>query len=307
MTAEEAKVLADTAVSTLTQDPEQWRRWATTLSRFHEYSLGNTLLIMTQRPEATRVAGYRSWQALGRQVSKGEHGITILAPLVGRRAVAEVTAEAEAASPEAAKPPVIGFRPATVFDIAQTQGRALEIPHPTPLRSHDLADVLQHLVSHAVPVPVHMEALDDPETHGYWSPRERRIVLAEGRAPDQQLKTLLHEWSHSVGVPDAEAARGRHQGQEEIVAETTAFVMAQRLGLDTRAYSMGYVASWADADPKRVLAAAQDVAGRVRSLGAAMERAAEHDPVLAQATASWRSPTKSRAREYEAEAEAEAG
>ena len=306
MTAEEAKVLADTAVSQLTQDPEQWRRWATTLSRFHQYSLGNTLLITSQSPEATYVAGYRTWQALGRQVSKGEHGITILAPVVGRRAVAEATAEAEAGPPE--KPPVIGFRPATVFDISQTQGRALEIPQPTPLLGHDLADVLQHLMtSHAVPVPVHVETIADSETHGYWSPSERRIVLAQGRAPDQQCKTLLHEWSHSVGVPDAEAARDRHRGQEEIVAETTAYVLAQRLGLDTRQYATGYVASWADADPKRVLAAAQDVAARVKVLSAGIEQAAAHDPVLARATAAWRAPVKPPSREQDREAEAEAG
>jgi len=304
MTAEDAKVLADTAVSQLTQDPEQWRRWATTLSRFHQYSLGNTLLIVTQRPEATHVAGYRAWQALGRQVNRGEHGITILAPIRGRHAEAAVEAEAGAAEPP--KPPVMGFRPAIVFDISQTHGRALEIPQPTPLRAHDLADVLQHLMaSHAVPVPVHVEALeDDPETHGFWSPTERRIVIAADRDPDQQLKTLLHEWVHSVGVPDAEAARDRHRGPEEIVAETTAYIVAQRLGLDTSAYSTGYVASWAGGDPKRVLAAAQDVAGRVKALSAGLEQAAERDPVLAQATASWHAP---KARDRAAEAEAEAG
>ncbi len=304
MTAEDARVLADTAVSQLTQDPEQWRRWATTLGRFHQYSLGNTLLIVAQRPEATRVAGYRAWQALGRQVNRGEHGITILAPMRGRRATLEAEAEPEAGAQAQEQPraPVIGFRPATVFDISQTQGRALEIPQPTPLRGHDLADVLHHLMaSHAVPVPVHVEALDDPETHGFWSPTERRIVLAADRDPDQQFKTLLHEWSHSVGVPDAEAARDRHRGQEEIVAETTAYVLAQRLGLDTSAYSTGYVASWAEGDPKKVLATAQDVAGRVKVLHAALEQAATRDPVLAQATAAWRVP-KTRDREVEAEA-----
>ena len=306
MTGEEARILADTAVSHLTESPEQWRTWANTLSRFHQYSLGNTLLIMSQRPEATRVAGYRAWQALGRQVSKGEHGITILTPIRGRReAQDDAAVEAEAGTAEPPKPPVIGFRPATVFDIAQTQGRALELPEPKPLRGHDLADVFEHLVAgHVVSVPVHVEALGDPDTHGYWSPTERRIVLAQGRDPDQQLKTLLHEWAHSVGVPDAEAARDLHRGQEEIVAETTAFVMARRLGLDTRDYSTGYVASWAEGDPKKVLAAAQDVATRTKLLSAAIEQAAEHDPVLAQATASWRAP---RARGREAEEEAEAG
>lgn len=304
MTADEARVLVDTAVGHLAEDPEQWQRWATTLSRFHRYSMGNTLLIAAQRPDATYVAGYRAWQALGRQVTRGEHGLTILAPVVGRRPAADMAAEAgmeRAATPPPT--PVIGFRPATVFDVSQTQGRALEIPQAEPLRGHDLADVFQRLVTgHAVPVPVHVEVLDDPATHGYWSPTERRIVLAADRDPDQQLKTLLHEWAHSVAVPDASTARARHQGQEEIAAETTAFVLARRLGLDTRAYSVGYVAGWAGGDPDRVLAAARDVAGRVKVLSASIEQAAGRDPVLARATASWRGPQPPQRREAEAEA-----
>lgn len=280
MTAEEAQALTETAVQRLTADPAQWRAWATTWARFHEYSAGNALLIWVQRPDATWVAGYRAWQALGRQVQRGERGIGILAPVRARGA------EAAAAEGDDTERPVVAFRPATVFDIAQTQGRALELPAPQPLAGRALDDWLQHcLTSGAVGVPVILAPIPDPHTHGYWSPAEHRIVVAADRAPDQQVKTLLHEWSHSLGVPDAQAAAERHRGSEEIVAETTAYVLAQRLGLDTEAYSLQYVGAWSHGDPKPVIAATQDIAARVRTMSQALDQAAARDPVIARSWA----------------------
>jgi antirestriction protein ArdC len=270
MTAQEAQQLVHTSVQQLLDDPEQWRRWATTLSRFPRYSPGNVMLILAQRPDATYVGGYRAWQQLGRQVLKGEHGITILAPMVNRGPGAETERDPDAA--------------ATVFDIAQTTGRDLAIPQPQLLSGDTLREVLTHVIDQAVPVPVQFAPSATLHgANGTWSPRDQRITLAADRAPDQQLKTLLHEWAHSVGVPDVAAAHDRHRGHEEIIAETAAYVLAQRLGLDTAAYSLPYVGSWAEGDPQKVRALTQRVAERVQALSAILDQAAHRDPVIAAA------------------------
>ena len=284
MTAEEAKALVNTGIQQMLEDPEQWRQWAQTLSRFHQYSPGNVLLILQQRPEATHVAGYHAWKSLGRQVQKGEHGITILAPIVRRvpdeqPPAPKVEATSAAPLPQQA---VVGFKTATVFDVSQTQGKALQIPQPKLLDSGDLDELLHHLITTAVPVPVQFApAVQLGGANGVWNPAQQTITIAQDRSPDQQFKTLLHEWSHSVGVPDVTAAMDRHQGSEEIIAETTAFVLAQRMGLDTSDYSLPYVGHWAQGDPQKVLALTQSVSQRVQSLSTALEQAAQNDPAIA--------------------------
>ena len=288
MNAEQAKALVNAGIQQMLEDPEQWRQWAQTMSRFHSYSPGNVLLILQQRPDASHVAGYHAWQELGRQVQKGEHGITILAPIVRRMPTEEASAPAPVGSVSQSPTPapmkaVVGFRVATVFDISQTQGQALQIPQPKLLDSGDLDELLRHLITTAVPVPVQFApAVQLGGANGVWSPAQQTITVAADRQPDQQFKTLLHEWSHSVGVPDVTAAMDRHTGSEEIIAETTAFILAGRMGLDTGAYSLPYVGHWAQGDPQKVLALTQSVSQRVQSLSTALEQAAQKDPAIAQ-------------------------
>ncbi|MCL6562179.1 MAG: ssDNA-binding domain-containing protein [Firmicutes bacterium] len=288
MKAEEAKALVDQGVQQLLEDPEQWRRWAATLSRFHRYSPGNVLLILSQRPDATYVAGYHAWQALGRQVQRGEHGITILAPVTRRPPPeAEAATDAEASAERARKAPVVvGFRAVTVFDVSQTAGRPLQIPEPQLLDGDTLAHLLPHLAQ-AVGVPVQFVPELAGGANGTYDTTARAIAVATaGRTADQQVKTLLHEWAHHAGNrgPGAvDPAPWLHRGAEEIAAETTAWVVAKRLGLDTRAYSLPYVGHWAQGDPAQVTAVMQEVATRVRAIADTLDQAAERDPLLAQA------------------------
>ena len=297
MNAIEAKAAVDTGIQQMLEDPERWRQWATTMSRFHQYSPGNVLLILSQRPGATQVAGYHAWQALGRQVQSGERGITVLAPIIRRGPEAELTT-----SPDQPAPPqgLVGFRTATVFDISQTRGRDLALPEPQLLDGQGLATLLGSLTA-AVGVPVMLAESDAlGGANGVWNPRAGTITLAADRSPDQQVKTLLHEWSHSLGVPDATAALDRHVGGEEIAAETTAFVLAQRLGLDSAAYSIPYVGHWAAGDPRKVWTLAQSVSQRVQSMSTALEQAAQHDPVIARALGM--APVRDAESQYEMEA-----
>jgi antirestriction protein ArdC len=284
MTREEAQTLVTERLADLTANTAQWAAWARTLARFHHYSFQNTLLIWTQAPDATRVAGYKTWQALGRQVRKGEHGITIFAPMVSRtKKKTDATAESEdEASSNASIAPstYISFRTATVFDIAQTDGDSLDIPEPTPLTGDALPGFLDTLVS-VIDLPIQFTTLPDG-TFGVWTPADGTIRITVNADPTQQIKTLLHEWSHALGVPDAEAAKTRHGGTEEVIAETTAMVVAGYCGLDTTAYSQAYVGGWAQGDPKQLQAVAGAVRDRVHTQIAALDAAVASHPELAQ-------------------------
>lgn len=283
---EEARTLVDQGVQQLVEDPEAWRQWAHTLARFPTYSPGNALLIMVQRPDATYVAGYNAWKAMGRQVQKGEKGITILAPLKYR--VPEEEADrTETDSPSSPPRQVVGFKAVTVFAYEQTQGEPLHLPKAELLGTDTMGELLTHLMGvPAVPVIL----ADTGPAEGVWSPVTQTITLRHDAAPDDNIASLLHEWSHSLGIKTVDEARTRHVGQEEVTAETTAYVLAHAMGLDTKGYSQGYVAGWAQSDPKKVSCVVQDVGRRVHAMVNQIELAAETNPELRPMAARLKGP-----------------
>nr|WP_281042022.1 ArdC family protein [Sulfobacillus thermotolerans] len=281
-------------------DPEAWKEWASTMARFPTYSPGNALLIMAQRPDATYIAGYHAWQQLGRHVQKGERGITILAPVTYRVPTEEAEPPAKATESAAPVRQVVAFKAVTVFALEQTQGEPLRLPRATPL----MGDTMGELLSHLMGVPGFPVLFGDTgPAYGVWNPTTQQITLRQDAAPDQHVKTLLHEWSHSLGISTPEQARTRHVGQEEVTAETTAYVMAQALGLDTKDYSQGYVAGWANGDPKKVAGVVQDVGRRVHHMVTQLEQAAQQDaalrPVVERFGGPQRAAAAMRAREEE--------
>ena len=287
MTGSEAQSAVQNGVQQLVDDPTQWQRWADTQAKFHHYSPGNALLIMSQRPDATKVAGFKTWQSLDRYVMKGEHGLTILVP-VTRRAPDESSREGLPAETPAPTPvrTIVTFRPATVFDISQTDGKPLDLPHAEEIVGGHLKDVLEVLTHRVVPVPVVFRPLDsDRDGFGFWEPQKGAITLTSQVDPNMQLKTLLHEWAHSIGVPAGYSLQGIHRGTEEVTAETSAYVMAKMVGLDTKDYSQAYIAGWGDMNPEKVKAVMADVTHRVRVMSEHMERSP--DPLLQSLTATW--------------------
>lgn len=265
MTGSEAQALVEAGIERLIGDPAQWQQWARTQAQFHRYSPQNVVLILIQRPDATRVAGFQTWKALGRFVRRGEHGITILAPLV--RKMPDPAVSAESASDD---PPrrLVGFRPVTVFDIAQTDGAPLaDLPQAQVLTGADWAPVLQALITAAVPVPVVTAPLPS-DVWGMWRPDVGTITLAPQADPNMQLKTLLHEWAHSVGIPAGTpvALDKSARAEEEVIAETTAYIVGHLIGLDTLSYSQSYVAGWSDRSPETVRRALQAIQHRVHTI-----------------------------------------
>ena len=259
---------------------EGWRSFLAAQARFHTYSPGNVLLILSQDPHATRVAGFHTWREMGRFVKKGEHGIAILAPVFpkkeekpesgGRPAVQEPAGDGKA-TVESDRAPV-RFRVAHVFDVAQTDGKPLPEPpaHRLTGNSAEAGTLIARLTRLVEQEGLRLE-YQGPTTmprgaNGYYQPMEGRIVVSNAIAPDQQAKTLAHELGHHL----LEHGRGREPGRptEEAEAEGVAFVVCSRFGLDTSDYSFGYVANWSrdEGGPalvKQASAAIQAVAGEM--------------------------------------------
>jgi len=245
------------------QDSYQFRLFLTTMAKFHDYSIGNQILIMLQKPDAVRVAGFNTWKDLGRWVKKGEKGIAILAPVMLPKAKvtcptcgADVPRTAKFC-PECGHGLEVGveidqphfFRVVHVFDLGQTEGDLLpefEVPVLTGEVNEELFDGLLDLMkSRGVRVSFEPRPHQDPGIKGQYSHGEIWVRPEEPRA--QQLKTLVHEIAHyySEGVfriPRQDA---------ETIAESAAYVVGAHYGFDTGVRSFPYVALWAQ--DKKVL------------------------------------------------------
>lgn len=191
-----------------------------TMARFHRYSFHNVALIAMQYPTATRVAGFQTWRSMGRFVRRGEKGIVILAPIVGRRAIEAATDESE--MPKT----IVGFRGVHVFDVAQTDGEPLP---DVAQASGDPGERLATLKAAIVNVGINLEYADDlggalGTSHG------GRIRVRKGLSAAEELTVLAHEWAHEL----------LHRGDDrpvsrdtrELEAEAVAFVVAEAVGLD---------------------------------------------------------------------------
>ncbi len=239
---------------------EAWARYLTFCAAFHRYSLGNVLLILAQREDATQVAGYRAWHKLGRQVRKGERGIRIIG--TGERTVTDEDEETGEASTSRRRV----FFPVSVFDIGQTDAiEGVEDVRP-PVHRLDGEDEAGIFVAVAAYLraqgwTVSRETILG-ERNGFTTNDGRRVVVDAGLSPAQAAKTALHEAGHVVlgHLDDDFTEYLAHRGRYEVEAESVAYVLAALLGLDTSAYSVGYVAEWAERAKADVI---KDTAGRV--------------------------------------------
>ena len=245
-------------------DSETFGAWLRARATFHDYSFGNVCLIVSQRPDATQVAGYKAWQKLGRQVRKGEHGIRILAPC---RVKASETAEAGG---ERDVYRVVGFRVVAVFDVAQTDGEPLATLDYRPLEGDAPAEMVELLEKVAANAGLRIE-YRTPEiagAHGYLRRSESLIVIDSDQSPAMRAKVLAHELGHYydptlADSPDLYAA---HRGDCEAVAESVAYVICAHFGIDAGPSAVGYVAGWTDGNADRV----RDLAERIDHAAAAI-------------------------------------
>ena len=239
---------------------EKYMEYLKTMSKFTRYSTNNTILISMQRPEATLVAGYEAWKRnFNRQVKKGEKGIKIFAPVPYKR-----TIERDKIDPSTRQPVVdqngdtvkeqvevrrAAFRAITVFDVSQTTGDPLPLLSPTLLRN-DVADFenVRSALVQVAKIPVRFEDIPG-EAFGYYDRSNKWIVVRDGLAQAQTVKTLIHEIAHSRlhAIDENDPDSDKHlpdQNTREVQAESVAFVVASHYGLDTGEYSFTYIAGW---------------------------------------------------------------
>jgi len=261
-------------------DSEAWRAMLDTAARFHNYSLGNLLLIALQAPTASRVAGFRTWQSLGRQVRKGERGIAILAPCTyrpkrgtGAQEGANDDTEGAAAQgggAEETRPvrrQVRGFRRAFVFDIAQTDGEPLPDVAPALLTGEAPADLWDGLAAQVAGHGYRLERGECRGANGYTDPTSSTVRVRGDVDDAQAVKTLAHELAHIEcghveNLPTYATCRGRC----EVEAESVAYVVTASAGMDASGYSFAYVAQWAGGDTSTVRQAAETVTKAARSI-----------------------------------------
>ena len=241
-------------------ESERYKTWLTTMSRFHDYSLNNTLLIAFQKPDATLVAGYTTWKnQFGRQVQKGEKAIRILAPTPYRQKIEKEKLDPDTCMPLRDKDgnPVTetqeilhtAFKVVNVFDVSQTEGK----PLPTIGVDELTGDVQQYEIffdalKKACPVPVGFEQISSG-AKGYYHTVDQRIAIQEGMSQVQTIKTLIHEMAHQKlhsidpkALPPEEPKLTRNA--KEVEAESVAYTVAQHYGIETSDYSFAYIAGW---------------------------------------------------------------
>lgn len=272
------------------------------MSRFHNYSFSNSILIAMQKPDATLLAGYSGWQKkFQRHVNAGEQGIRIFAP-----APVKVQVEKEKKDPDTGLPeldengdPVTEaieirtpkFKVVTVFDVSQTDGK----PLPT-LGIDELTGSVEHYdqffeaLTRTATVPIGFETMDD-DSNGYYHLEEKRIAIREGMSEVQTVKTAIHELAHSR-LHDFDRSKLPAEGEDrpdrftrEVQAESIAYVVCQHFGIDTSDYSFGYVATWsADRELPELKASLQTIRDAASSIIteieqnlAAIQQVHEHD------------------------------
>lgn len=188
-------------------ESEKYMRYLSVMSKFHRYSVNNTMLIYMQKPEATLVAGFNKWKnQFERHVKKGEHGITIIAPTPYKKKIEEMKRDPDTHAPildadgkavmEEKEIEIPMFRPVKVFDVSQTDGK------PLPELSSSLSGTVPHYeafleaLRRSAPVPIEFEPMV-ANTDGYFSPDQQRIAIREGMSEVQTVSATVHEIAHS--------------------------------------------------------------------------------------------------------------
>jgi hypothetical protein len=252
---------------------EKWTQYLDVQSKFYRYSPNNVMLILLQNPYATRVAGYRAWQALDHQVMAKESALRILAPMTYKRD--------DALDGEKARE-IRGFKLVPVFDISQTEGPDLP----------DIVSKLEGLAPDGVFVKLTEFAqgigfrVERPESldsgaNGDTSHSEGRIRVVSSNSEAQQAKTLAHEIGHALlHDPVVEVTKELARGLKELEAESAAYVICTALGMDTSDYSFGYVAGWAGGAPEAIQGIKAST-GRIQRAATAVLKTFEvEDPVV---------------------------
>lgn len=255
----------------------RYQEFLKTMAKFHNYSFNNTMLIAMQRPDATLVTSYKNWQSMGRQVMKGEKGITIIAPAPykkmkekevldeNQRPVMGTDGKPKTEQVEVTVP---HFKAVTVFDIAQTSGEPIQTLAPELLTAavQDFDSFMQ-AIQKISPVPIRFDEIDG-NANGYYHNADKEIVIKKGLSESQTLKTAIHETAHAK-LHDKEIMESlgveKDRLTKEVEAESVAYCVCSSFGLDTSDYSFPYIAGWSSSREMKEMKASMDVIRKTAS------------------------------------------
>lgn len=274
-----------TAVTELASS-DAWMRMLAMAARFHDYSPSNILLIGAQRPDATRVAGIRTWNALGRHVTKGQHGIAILAPCIYREDTTDRNSTPSSDRPSDAAPSarpdvgtseaqrvLRGFRVVHVFDVSQTEGDPLPSVEPRALEGDAPQHLWEHLTDLTQDAGFELERGPCAGANGYTDFTTRVVRVLDTVSAAQAAKTLAHELGHIRADHEHRfteyATNQTCRGQAEVEAESIAYLVTAQAGLDSMDYSARYVAGWSGGDRARLRSAMTTVVTVAQAIGQA--------------------------------------
>ena len=268
-------------------ESDRYRNYLTTMSRFHRYSLNNVMLIHTQKPDATLVAGFNKWKnSFGRHVKKGEKGIQILAPTPYKIKQEEQKLDPDTKLPlldengepvtEEKEITIPMFKVVSVFDVSQTDGRPL--PQISSTLTGDVAEyeVFLEALHRTSPVPISFQAME-PGMDGYFAPKKQKIFLREGMSQVQTICAAVHEIAHSklhdyehmteladdgetILVPGEKS-----RNTEEVEAESVSYAVCQYFGIETAENSFGYIAAWSQGKELKELRASLETITKTSS------------------------------------------
>ena len=253
-------------------ESDQYKQYLSVMSKFHSYSYNNILLIAMQCPSATMVAGYESWQRLfKRHVSKGEKAVKILAPCPYRRTILQDVTDPITHQPirdaqgevvkEKIQITIPAFRPVSVFDVSQTEGEPLpEMATVQELIGEvDGFNDMQEILENMAPCAIYHRDIEG-SAKGYFSPDKNEIVIKNGLAQQQEIKTMIHEIAHSL-LHNSEKMKDKKisRNDMEVQAESVAYTVCSALGIDTSEYSFGYIAGWSQGKDIKELKSALDL------------------------------------------------
>jgi hypothetical protein len=219
---------------------DKYKEFLKTYAQFHNYSINNTILILMQNPNSSHVASFQTWKRLGRSVKKGEKGIKVLVPIPYKY---EKQVEDRQGQSEVAEYEGISFRLGNTFDISQTEGKELpSLVNELKDNSPEIRKAIE-VISRVSDVPVFFDTAMGGEAKGYYHLEDKYIAIREGMSDSQTFKTLVHEIAHSrIHGKDDKFNRK----EREVQAESISYVVCSRYGIDTSAYSFGYIAGWSN-------------------------------------------------------------
>ena len=247
-------------------ESDKYRRYLSVMSRFHRYSVNNTMLIYMQRPDATLVAGYNKWKnQFSRHVKRGEHGITIIAPTPYKKKIEEQKLDPDTKAPmldkdgkvimEEREVEIPMFRPVKVFDVSQTDGKPLPELASTLSGNVQNYEVFMEALRRSAPVPLSVEPMA-ANMDGFFSPDQQRIAIRAGMSEVQTVSAAVHEIAHSklhnyakaqeeaARAGDKEPPKKKDRNTEEVEAESISYAVCQYYGIQTSENSFGYIANW---------------------------------------------------------------